>query len=192
MQQLHPEPWLHSLYSQVQLRHVYPCLRYYFTGWQSTCLGVWGFFLTEEAIHEHKNLRNRKQWLELQLKQVEREAWYCSSVSVTRVCSSVEPEVPVLLSLWFWFSQPFLGLSGFAWLPKTKPWLFSFEFVAKWGQVIGSVTKCPLQHLPNFLFRLALIKTFNIYITFICNSLIIILSSEIKLALFPTNPLFSF
>lgn len=36
------------------------------------------------------------------------------SVSAAGVCSSVEPEVPVLLSLWFWFSPAFLGLTGLA------------------------------------------------------------------------------
>lgn len=35
-------------------------------------------------------------------------------VSAAGVCSTEEPEVPVLLSLWFWFSPPFLGLSGLA------------------------------------------------------------------------------
>lgn len=31
------------------------------------------------------------------------------SVSAAGVCSTVEPEVPVLLSLWFWFSPVFLA-----------------------------------------------------------------------------------
>lgn len=36
------------------------------------------------------------------------------SVSAVGVCGSLEPEVPVLLSLWFWFSPAFLGLSDLA------------------------------------------------------------------------------
>lgn len=61
--------------------------------------------------------------MDTKLKQQETEAGITAekaerqpllSVSVVGVCSLVEPEVPVSLSLWFWFSPAVLGLSGLA------------------------------------------------------------------------------
>lgn len=67
--------------------------------------------------------KHRKQSINTETKQQETIAGITAEidrktillrVSVAGVWSSVEPEVPVSLSLWFWFSPAFLGLSGLA------------------------------------------------------------------------------
>lgn len=67
-----------------------------------------------------------------------------------------EPEVPVLLSHWFWFSAVYIGLSGLydTWKQPRDCFLWICGETMK---VIWSVTntkcllKCLLQHLPNVL-----------------------------------------